>query len=243
MNVLTTFELLGATSGTAIAYMTAQAYGLGAKFWTLRDPEDRRSHRDAAHIRRTWPRLARHLKLDLKDDVPTTLQALASNKPAPKVRVPRLLAINSDAYGLFVDFKPLPLVGEEEFAKKAQHLANYWGMVRVGVEQIDPRCIRVRAVRRDPLRIKRTLGRPNRVPKDLKFVPFALDDYGRTVRLELESATGVVISGAPRWGKTSLVLSILTALARFEEVQFINADGKVTTGFEGDYYDFGHSNT
>lgn len=242
MDILTTFEILGATSGTGLAYLTAQSYGFGAKYWTLKDSEARRSHRDAAYIRRTWRRLARHLQLSLKDDIPTVARSLASKNgnPEPKIRTPRLLAIESDAYGLFVDFKPLPRIGEEEFAKQAQHLANYWGMVRVGVEQIDPRCIRVRAVRRDPLRHKRSLARPTRVPRDLTHVPFALDDYGRTVSLELESATGVLVAGAPRWGKTSLVLGILTSLANREEVQFINADGKTSTGWEGDYYDFGH---
>ncbi|MFE3029366.1 hypothetical protein [Nocardia tengchongensis] len=239
MDILTTFEILGSLSGAGIAYMTADSFGFGAKYWTLRDPEDRRSFRDAAYIRRTWRRLARHLQLALKDDIPTFAQSF-QKKPEVKIRTPKLLAIRSDAYGLFVDFKPLPRIGEEEFAKQAQHLANYWGMVRVGVEQIDPRRIRVRAVRRDPLRIKRSLARPTRVARDLTSVPFALDDYGRTVRLVFESATGVGIYGAPRWGKTSLMLGILTALMGNEEVQFILADGKVSTGFEGDYYDFGH---
>ncbi len=240
MDILTTFEILGATSAAGLAYMTADSFGFGAKYWTLRDPEDRRSFRDAAYIRRTWRRLARHLQLSLRDDIPTLAQSLGNGKSEPKIRTPKLLAIRSDSYGLFVDFKPLPRIGEEEFAKQAQHLANYWGMVRVGVEQIDPRRIRVRAVRRDPLRHKRSLSRPTLVPADLTHVPFALDDYGRTVRLELESATGVGIFGAPRWGKTSLMLGILTALSNREEVQFLLADGKVTTGFEGDYYDFGH---
>lgn len=240
MDILTTFEILGATASAGLAYMTADSFGFGAKYWTLRDPEDRRSFRDAAYIRRTWRRLARHLQLSLRDDIPTLAQSLAKNPSEPKIRTPKLLAIRSDAYGLFVDFKPLPRIGEEEFAKQAQHLANYWGMVRVGVEQIDPRRIRVRAVRRDPLRHKRSLSRPTRVPRDLTHVPFALDDYGRTVNLELESATGVGIYGAPRWGKTSLILGICTALMGNPEVQFILADGKVSTGFEGDYYDFGH---
>jgi hypothetical protein len=72
MDILTTFELLGATSATGLAYLGLQSAGLDIGYWRLKDPESRRSYRDAAKIRRTWRRLARHTGLYLKDDVVTT---------------------------------------------------------------------------------------------------------------------------------------------------------------------------
>lgn len=243
MDILTTFEILGATSALGLGYLTAQSHGFGAKYWTLKDDQAKTSHRDAAHIRRTWRRLARNLNLSLRDDVPTLAQQLAAKdgrKPEPKILTPKLLAINPDVYGLSVDFKPLPGVGLDEFAKATQHLANHWGMTRVGVEQPDPRTIRVRAVRTDPLLTKRVLARPAAVARGLDYVPIGIDDYARMVRLQLSHSTGVGVYGAPRWGKTSLILGIMAALAPYEEVQFVLADGKVSTGFEGDYYDIAH---
>lgn len=242
MNILTTFEILGSLSATGLVYFGLQSYGLGVEYWRIRDPELRESHRDAAHVRRTWRRLARHLHLALKDDIPTTARALAAKdgKPEPRIRTPRLLSTSIDQYGLRAEFRPLPGVGLDEFTRQAQHLANYWGMTRVAVTQPEPRVIQVRAVRVDPLRDKRILRAPARVPSHLEYVPLGMDDYAEVVNLGLASATGVGIYGAPRWGKTSLILGILTALADREEVQFVIADGKVSTGFEGDYYDIGH---
>nr|WP_192963052.1 hypothetical protein [Nocardia sp. 107] len=73
------------------------------------------------------------------------------------------------------------------------------------------------------------------MPAELNFVPIGVDEYGEMVPLYLAHSTGVGIYGAPRWGKTSLILGLLTAMAEHEEFQIVLADGKVTTGFEGDY--------
>ncbi len=243
MDILTTFEILGATSTTGLAYLGAQSRGYGLRYWQIKDPEVRVSHRDAAYVRRTWPRLARHLKLALRDDVPTFARSMmtSGNKaPEPRIRTPRLLRIRTDHYGIRADFRPLPGIGLEEFEAKAQYLANEWGMTRVAVTQPDPRTITVRAVRTDPLAEPRVLHRPATVPGDLRRLPIGIDDYGDVVNLGLASATGIGVYGAPRWGKTSFVLGMITALSDREDVQFVIADGKVSTGFEGDYYDIGH---
>ncbi|WP_181725732.1 hypothetical protein [Nocardia gipuzkoensis] len=241
--MLTAFEILGSLSATGLAYLGLQSYGYGVAYWRLGDPELKRSHRDAARIRRTWGRLARYLNLVLKDDMPSFARSLASNSqraPEAKIRVPKIRDIRSDGYGMTIDFAPLPKVGSDEFAREAKHLANYWGMVRVSVEQPEPDTIRVRAVRRDPLERKLALARPTRVPRHLEYVPIGVDDLGQMVPLHLAHSTGVGVYGAPRWGKTSLILGVLTALAHRDDVQIILADGKSTTGFEGDYYDIGH---
>lgn len=243
MDPLTTFEILGATSALGLTYLTAQQYGLGAKHWMLRGSEARAAWREAARVRRTWRRLARHVGLALRDDVPTLLEDLfrpTDAKPKVKIRTPPLIDVIPDRYGLTVRFRPIPGVGLDEFDAKLPHLRNYWGMARAKVDQPENRVIRVRAVRTDPLVKRMELPGPIRLPSHFAFCPIGISDHGETVTAQIASSTGVGIYGAPRWGKTSLTLGILSSLAQYEEFQFVLADGKTSTGWEGDYYDMGH---
>lgn len=243
MDMLTTFEALGATSATGLAYMTAQHYGLGVRHWTLKDPDARAAHREAARIRRQWRRLARHVGLNLRDDVPTFLEELfrpANAGPKTKIRTPALLDVQTDSLGVTVRFRPIPGVGLEEFERKLAHLRNYWGMSRAKVDQPEARVIRVRAVRTDPLLRRIDLNAPIRMPSHLAFCPIGISEFGETVTAQIESSTGIGIYGAPRWGKTSLMLGMMAAMAKYEEFAFVLADGKTSTGWEGDYYDMGH---
>lgn len=57
------------------------------------------------------------------------------------------------------------------------------------------------------------LQNPTKIPRSLEFVPMGISDLGRTVSAELKSSTGIGIYGAPRRGKTSLIMGMLTALA------------------------------
>ncbi|WP_459550334.1 hypothetical protein [Nocardia sp. X0981] len=243
MDILTTFEILGATTGTGLAYMGVHSLGYGVPYWRIKDRDARRSYRDAAKIRRTWRRLARHTGLYLKDDVVTTAQAMFSNntrRPEPKIRTPRLLDVKIDARGATIDFRPVPSVGLEEFKRQLPHLVNFWGMERAKVDQIDPRVIRVRAVRTDPLLERLELNVPIRMPSHLAFCPIGISEFGETVTAQIESSTGIGIYGAPRWGKTSLILGMMSAMSKYEEIAFVLADGKTSTGWEGDYFDMGH---
>lgn len=243
MDMLTTFEALGATSATGLAYMGAQHYGLGVRHWRLKDADARAAHREAARIRRQWRRLARHVGLSLRDDIPTFLEDLfrpANAAPKVKIRTPALLKVKTDEWGVSVQFRPIPGVGLEEFEKKLPHLRNQWGMGRAKVDQPHPRVIRVRAVRTDPLLQRMNLNRPIQIPSHLAFCPIGLSDFGETVTAQIESSTGIGVYGAPRWGKTSLILAIMSALSKYSEFAFVLADGKTTTGWEGDYYDMGH---
>ena len=243
MNLLTTFEILGALGGTGLAYQAAATHGYGWKYWQLKTPGEKAGHRDAAYVRRTWRRLARHVDLVLRDDMPTFLEDLlrpADAKPKVKIRTPKLLDIKADHHGLTVKFATLPNVGLAEFDRKADHLRNYWGMTRTKVDQPEPRVIRVRAVRTDPLATYMELQNPIKIPESMAFVPMGISDLGRTVSAELKSSTGIGIYGAPRRGKTSLIMGMLTALADREEAVFVIADGKTQTGWEGDYYDMGN---
>ena len=243
MDMLTTFEALGATSAAGLAYMGAQNYGLGVRHWMLKDADARAAHREAARIRRQWRRLARHVGLSLRDDIPTFLEELfrpANAAPKVKIKTPALLNVKTGEYGVTVHFRPIPGVGLDEFEKKLPHLRNNWGMGRAKVDQPHPRVIRVRAVRTDPLLQRIMLKDPIVLPSHLAFCPIGISEFGETVTAQIESSTGIGVYGAPRWGKTSLILGMMSAMAQHEEFAFVLADGKTSTGWEGDYYDMGH---
>lgn len=240
MNILTTFEILGATSSTGLAYLTAQSYGLGVKYWTLKTPDERRAHRDAARVRRTWRRLSRYLGLYLKDDVPTVRQALLTNDTRrtsePTIKSPRIRHIETDSYGLTIDFDLVPGVKLKHFQDRAEDLANYWRMTRVAAFQAESNRVRVRAVRRDPLATPLLMTAPRRI-RELRYYTAGVDEFGELARIRLHNASGLGVYGLPTYGKTSFILGLITYLAQSPAVQFLIADGKVETGHEGDYLD------
>ncbi|MEV0203537.1 hypothetical protein, partial [Nonomuraea sp. NPDC050691] len=204
-----------------------------------KDPELRRTHRDAARVRRTWMRLARYLRLSLRDDIPTVRDAMFSDRSRaqqPKIRVPRIRRIDNDVFGVTIDFVSIPGVGLEEFVKACDHLANHWRMTRVSAHQPEPGLIRVRAVRRDPLTIALAVGTP-RNPGRLDYFPAGLDEYGEIVKIRLKNSSGIGVYGLPGYGKTSFILGLISYFALSPAVQFIVCDGKVETGLEGDYQD------
>jgi S-DNA-T family DNA segregation ATPase FtsK/SpoIIIE len=240
MSILTTFEILGTLSGTGLAYLGLQSAGLGVRYWRTTDLELRRTHRDAARIRRTWPRLARYLGLCLRDDVPTVRQALLTNDSRssnPRIRTPRLVNIRNDIFGVTADFKLVPKVKLEDFQDRAEDLANFWRMTRVSVIQPETNLVRVRAVRTDPLTIPLTVGEPRTAPADLRYYTGGVDEYGEAARIRLHNGSGIGVYGLPTYGKTSFILGLITYLAMSDSTAFVIADGKVETGHEGDYLD------
>ncbi|MBF6358471.1 hypothetical protein IU449_28650, partial [Nocardia higoensis] len=153
------FLAVSSTAATASAYLTAQAYGYGARYWHLTDPDERQAHRDAARIRRTWPRTARYLGLALRDDRPTAADMVAGRQRAQdarRYRTPRIRRLTTDRYGVTVEFRTVPGIGADQFRKAAEHLADHWGVERVAVTRTAPGRITVRAVRTDPLTIPLT---------------------------------------------------------------------------------------
>ncbi|MEU4843286.1 hypothetical protein [Nocardia testacea] len=238
-DMLLALETLGGTTALGLTYYGIASYGFGARYWMLKDPDQRRAHRDAAHIRRTWPRLARYLGLALRDDIPTVRQALTSDtnrNPQPRIRIPRILAVETDSFGVTVDFKPLPNVGIKEFVAKCEHMANHWNMVRVAAYQVEPQRIRVRAVRRDPLTIPLAMSEPSVEPR-LDYYTAGVDDFGQPARIRIKNGSGIGVYGLPTYGKTSFILGLIARLSLSPAVQFVICDGKVETGFEGDYMD------
>lgn len=240
MEILTTFEVLGSLSATGMTYLTAQSYGLGAKYWTLKTADEKRAHRDAARIRRTWRRLSRYLGLMLKDDVPTVRQAMLTNDTRrtqqPRIRIPKILRVKTDSYGVTVDFELIPNVKLKHFEDASEDLANFWRMSRVSVRQTETNIVRVRAVRRDPLMDQLLMVTPDSEP-DLRYYPGGVDEYGLPARVRIHNGSGLGVYGLPTYGKTSFILGLITHFAQSPAVQFLIADGKVTSGHEGDYMD------
>ncbi|MEV6212722.1 cell division protein FtsK [Kitasatospora sp. NPDC051914] len=206
------------------------------------DTGTRTSIRQAARIRRTWPRLARNLGLVTLDRTPTLLQTLATSadknggKPEPKVLTPKL-STTVDQYGVMVTVKTVAKVGLAEFQKHADHLADAWACTRVSINPGKPGTLRIRAVRDEPLLVPYTFTPDGKPPTDLAVWDLGLDEYALATVLRMDNVPGVCVAGLPGYGKTSLINKLIAALAPSDAVQFAVADGKVSEAHEGDYAD------
>jgi S-DNA-T family DNA segregation ATPase FtsK/SpoIIIE len=220
-------------------------YGLGP-FLILaavrRDAALARSCWQAAAIRRRWRSLARALSLVLADK---GHQGPLGSSPAAApgrvtYRCPRL-HVRPDSYGVTATLRTVAGVGLTEVEKHAQHLADAWGCVRVAVTQLCPGQVRIRAVRRDPLRLA-TRYQPDSAaladPGDLRLVPIGVDEYAAPAVLRLEGLSGLTVGGIAGSGKTSFLLGLVTRLAPSPAVALLLLDGKVDNPREeGDYAD------
>jgi len=212
-------------------------YGFGVRYWRLNGPDARRAHRDAAYIRRSYRQLFYLIGLYLKDKRPTRAPSNGNGSATPvRIRYPKLKSITSDDYGVVADFKLVPKVKLADFQDAAEDFANFWQMIRVNAIQTEPNRVRVRAVRKDPLLAKTIAVFPDR-PPSLEYFPAGLDDFGDLVNLRIRNGSGFGVFGLPRYGKTSFILGMITYLAPEPGVVFLIADGKSTTGHEGDYLD------
>ena len=110
------------------------------------DAAGRRHWLPARWHRLTWKRLSRNLGLSYVDK---HLGGVDSSRRR-KVNHPRV-KFRPDSFGWVVKLKLTPGVGRAEVEKAAEHLANRWRCVRVGVDQPCPGRLVVRAMRRDPL--------------------------------------------------------------------------------------------
>lgn len=220
--------LLGAVS----AFLLAR-YGITPRLlWA--SPELRRSLLQAAHVRRSWPRLARHLGLVLVDRTPTDVDRSEGRSTAlrPRVRVPRI-RVRADEYGVVVTARTLPGVGLDEYQKRAPYLSDAWRAVRVAVSRPAPGRVVIRAVRRDPLVGVLPYEHEPQPPATLRQLPIGVDEYGEPVTLRLDGVSGIGVYGLPGYGKTSLINRIILPLMYHPAVQFAVLDGKGG----GDYED------
>lgn len=198
------------------------------------DADLRRSMLLVARIHLRWRRESRMVGLTVTDPTPTFLDRLRDDRrdlQRARVRYPRL-RIRSDRYGVTVRTRTLPGLGLEEWQQAARYLADAWGCVRVAVTRPAPGRIQVRAVRVDPLTERLTWVPDGQEPADLRRVELGVDEYAEPVHLRLDGVSGVGIYGLPGYGKTSLILGLLSRLAPSPAVQFAVFDGKGGSDYE-----------
>ncbi|QEV19612.1 FtsK/SpoIIIE domain-containing protein [Streptomyces alboniger] len=212
-----------------------------AVVWVVRyvraDAMTRQSIRQAVRVRWGWRRLAPMLKLSVTDKTPTALASMANttNRPVkPRVLIPAL-KVRHDAYGVIARATCLPRVGLEQFQKAAPHLADAWGCTRVAVTQDKPGQVVIRGVRLDPLKIPTEHHPTGEVPDEIARWDLGVDEYAQPVSVDLTQVPGVTVAGLPGFGKTSLINRLICDWAPSPTVQFVCADGKVSTAREGDY--------
>ncbi|MFE7277979.1 FtsK/SpoIIIE domain-containing protein [Streptomyces sp. NPDC057623] len=210
-------------------------------WWVVRyiraDAMTRQSIRQAIRVRRTWKRLAPMLKLSATDKTPTAMASLANTdgKPVkPRVLVPAL-KVTHDMYGVIARANCLPGVGLEQFQKAAPHLADAWRCTRVAVTQDKPGQVVIRGVRLDPLKFKTEHHPTGEEPDRIARWDLGLDEYAQPVSVDLTQVPGVTVAGLPGFGKTSLINRLICDWAPSPAIQFVCADGKVSTAREGDY--------
>ncbi|MFJ2575213.1 AAA family ATPase [Kitasatospora aureofaciens] len=207
--------------------------------YLMADKDTRRSIRQAARIRRTWPRLARSLGLVTIDRHPTLLASVANTdgkKPEPRTLVPALHT-KADRYGVVVNVKTVPTVGLPEFQKAAERLAAAWQCTRVSVTPGKPGRLQLRAVRSEPLFEPYAYVPDGKPPADLTVWDLGIDEYAVATALRIADVPGMAVAGLPGYGKTSLINALISRLAPSDAVQFAVADGKVSGRHEGDYAD------
>jgi DNA segregation ATPase FtsK/SpoIIIE, S-DNA-T family len=146
-----------------------------------------------------------------------------------RIHYPRARRWRLTDYGWQCLVKTTPRTGRKEVEKQAQYMADYWQSVRVGVTQVKPGRLIVRALRTDPLAEP---FRPGECPPgtfephlpDVLYV--GRDDFGNDRYLSLRGLTGICVSGLPGYGKTSLIASWLCQLTPTPAAQFALLDGK-----------------
>jgi S-DNA-T family DNA segregation ATPase FtsK/SpoIIIE len=146
-----------------------------------------------------------------------------------RIHYPRARRWRLTDYGWQCTVRTAPRTGRREVEKQAVHIADYWQSVRVGVTQVKPGRLIVRALRTDPLAVP--FG-PDQCPPGTyePHVPDVLyvgrDDFGNHRYLPLRGLTGICVSGLPGYGKTSLINSWLCQLTATPAAQFALLDGK-----------------
>jgi S-DNA-T family DNA segregation ATPase FtsK/SpoIIIE len=147
-----------------------------------------------------------------------------------KIKYPRM-RIRADEFGVVLRVRTVPGVGREEIEKHAQHLADAWRVDKVQVFPMPgkPGRLIVRAVKTDPLTVPLDMsGAPAGVYDNPDPVrPYlGRDEWARHRRIDLTGITGFTVGGLARYGKTSLVVSLMLQWGASPAVQFVLLDGK-----------------
>lgn len=144
--------------------------------------------------------------------------------------VPEILRISPTDFGFDVEFSMIPGQTADAWCDAAGALATSWGVERVGVEQVGPQSVRVRAMAVDPLESTMTLleAREAGLASDCSYdsVPVAISDEGQAVRLSLFE-TSTFIGGMPGSGKSGTLTAIMAQVATLENAVLVGIDPKL----------------
>ncbi|WP_197516591.1 FtsK/SpoIIIE domain-containing protein [Nocardia sp. 852002-51101_SCH5132738] len=226
--------------GASLLYLAAESLGLGPSYWRTHDPGMRTSLRAAARIRHGWPRLARHLSLQLEDRTPTAADTFNGRNKSRQARIttPPIRRCVCDRHGVTLDIETIPTVGMRQIAAVSGDLANRWRMKRVTVRQPDSGMIRIRALHTDPLTEPAEATVPPR-PASLETLFIGMSEAAEQVKLRLANSSGIGVFGTPGFGKSVFLRWLITRLAPSRAVQFVVFDGKTAAGLDGDYAELG----
>jgi S-DNA-T family DNA segregation ATPase FtsK/SpoIIIE len=193
--------------------------GLAAVRFARLDRAGRRHWFRARWHRFGWRRLARNLDLARRDKH----RGGIGSPRGPKINYPRV-KFRPDSHGWVITARLIPGVGRKEFEDQAEHLANRYGAVRVGVTQHKPGRVRVRVMCTDPLTEPLPSGvLPSRF--DGRHLVLGTDEWGEVRRADLANLSGSVISGNPGRGKTESGLSMAAQLVPSPAVDLHILDG------------------
>jgi S-DNA-T family DNA segregation ATPase FtsK/SpoIIIE len=214
--------------------------GLAVRAWWRRRRRPKMSDSEASRRRwvtwvsSRWLWDAVNLGLVLVDDTTRHRREWWSGRTLPPVvRIPPT-RFETAPNGLRAWMRTLPGVGLDEVAKKADHLANAWGCLRVDVSQHSPGLLLLRGLVSDPLAQPWNITPDGRPLADWRL-HVGIDEEANPICLPLANLSGITIAGVPGTGKTSLQRWWLCQLAPHPAVQLAVLDGKVSDPQDGDY--------
>ncbi|MEV0766513.1 hypothetical protein [Nocardia sp. NPDC050435] len=143
MSIVPIWVWVGLLAG-ALAWVVVDRLGFGVTYWATRDPLRRSAIREAARIRRTWPRTAHALGLA---HTVTTTDRRGRGPATTKVLIPPMVGIRVDQAGITMEFATVLGIGADDFSRQATHLANAWKVAEVVVRQSTPGRVQVRTPR------------------------------------------------------------------------------------------------
>ncbi|MFF6787342.1 hypothetical protein [Streptomyces sp. NPDC012510] len=198
-------------------------------------PVQRDRLRLAWRISARWKRLAPNIGLARVDQNTKGVRDWQGNTKATVTVVPKIKTY-PEPWGVRVLVSTIPKVGLEEWEKAAGWLADAWQVETVEVNRLKPSVLEVRAVVGNPLDEHRPYSWP---AADSWVLPIGHNPWGREIGISLRQLSGIKVAGMPAYGKTTLMLGWVAALAGRPEVQFAFFDGKTSDPRYGDWGEVG----
>ncbi|MFI1801979.1 hypothetical protein ACH427_32255 [Streptomyces sp. NPDC020379] len=231
---------LSTVAGLAIAglagWLTYRAATTGYRYYKA-TPQQRLRIRHAWWVRRRWNKLSANVGLVRIDENTKGRKGMNGKAVKPTTVRPRIKVI-PEPYGLRVIVRTIAGVGQAEFERAAQWLADAWICDSVEVHRVTPGTLELRCLVGNPLDERREYDWPQ--AGDWRL-PIGHNPWGRQISVPLRQLSGIKVAGLPGYGKTFLMLGWLASLAHAGGplVQFALFDGKSSDPRYGDWGEVG----